>query len=69
MTAAPAQIQGLSHMAGMMMDKDTARVLACPYCGGTMRLAAVTPGIGGRPTVRSFECRNCDAVTTVEDDH
>ena len=69
MAVPPAQIQGLLQVAGMTTDNEAARVLACPTCGRTMRLAPVAPGIAGRPRLRSFECLNCDAVTTVEDEH
>ena len=41
----------------------------CPNCGQPMKLARVTPRVGGLPELQTFECRPCSVVLTeaVED--
>jgi transposase-like protein len=41
----------------------------CPNCGRPMKLARVTPRLGGLPELQSFECRPCSITLTevVED--
>jgi hypothetical protein len=38
----------------------------CPHCGASMQLARVTPRAFGHPELRSFECRACREVVTLE---
>jgi transposase-like protein len=47
----------------------TANTPRCPNCGQSMKLARVTPRVGGLPELQSFECRPCGVVFTeaVED--
>ena len=33
-----------------------------------MKLARVTPKLGGFPTLMTFQCLNCNEVMTIEDD-
>jgi len=41
----------------------------CPNCGRAMKLARVTPRLGGLPELQTFECRPCGVTLTeaVED--
>ena len=36
----------------------------CPNCGQPMKLARVTPRVGGLPELHTFECRPCGVVLT-----
>jgi transposase-like protein len=36
----------------------------CPNCYQPMKLARVTPRVGGLPELQSFECRPCGVVLT-----
>jgi hypothetical protein len=51
-----------------MEKEEAARVLACPFCGGTMKLAVIPRGGGDLPRRRAFECLSCRELTTVEDE-
>jgi transposase-like protein len=41
----------------------------CPACGHPMKLARITPRVGGLPELQTFECRPCSVAYTeaVED--
>ena len=41
----------------------------CPNCGRAMKLARITPRVGGLPELQTFECRPCGVTLTeaVED--
>ena len=36
----------------------------CPNCGQPMKLALVTPRVGGLPELQTFECRPCSVAFT-----
>jgi transposase-like protein len=36
----------------------------CPNCSQPMKLARITPRVGGLPELQSFECRPCGVVLT-----
>jgi predicted RNA-binding Zn-ribbon protein involved in translation (DUF1610 family) len=38
----------------------------CPNCGKEMTLARVWPGFGGMREHRSFECKPCGTIETIE---
>jgi hypothetical protein len=38
----------------------------CPKCSGEMVLARITPGLGGYPELRTFQCLDCGHVMTNE---
>jgi hypothetical protein len=52
----------------MNEKEEAARVLACPFCGGTMKLAVIPLGVGEHPRRRAFECLSCKELMTVEDE-
>jgi transposase-like protein len=46
-----------------------ANTTRCPNCGQLMKLARVTPRVGGLPELQTFECRPCGvALTDAVDD-
>ena len=52
-----------------MSESDSeAIVVACPSCGGTMKLAKVPPKLGDLPELLTFQCLNCNEVMTIEDE-
>ena len=48
------------------MAEDDAKTIQCNVCGTAMRLAKVTPGLGGLPELRTFQCNACGHVDTIE---
>jgi hypothetical protein len=52
----------------MTDENDPARVLACPFCGGTMRIATIASGPRESARRRAFECAGCSKVMTLEDE-
>src|SRR5450759_4839816 len=46
----------------------TEEVRPCPICGRQMRLARITPRLGGLPELQTLECRPCKFVVTAEQD-
>ena len=39
----------------------------CPVCAGTMTLARTVDGLFVLPELRTYECRRCAVLATVED--
>jgi hypothetical protein len=55
-------------LKSMTEKQEAARVLACPFCGGTMKLAVIPLGVRELPSLRAFECLSCKELMTVEDE-
>ena len=51
------------------MDSPAPNTPHCPSCGRLMKLARITPRVGGLPELQTFECRPCGVTFTeaVED--
>jgi transcription elongation factor Elf1 len=52
----------------MALEDEPETIFDCPVCGRTMQLASVIPRLGWLPKLLTFQCRNCNEVTTIEDD-
>ena len=46
----------------------TEEIRLCPICGMRMRLARITPRLGGLSELQTLECRPCKFVVTAEQD-
>ena len=47
---------------------ETEEVRPCPICGMRMKLARITPRLGGLPALQTLEFRPCKFVVTAEQD-
>ncbi len=44
------------------------KLLPCASCGHGMKLVRIIPKLGGLPELATFQCPNCEEVTTIEND-
>jgi hypothetical protein len=50
----------------MPQEDEPERVLHCPACAGTMKLAKIVAKLGEFPRLMTFQCLTCDEFLTIE---
>ena len=58
------ECEGTLDLSGAMVGE----ILPCAYCGHGMKLVRIIPKLGGLPELATFECPNCEEVTTIENE-